>query len=373
MAWFEKTDARSLTERLQSTDTEIQQHCDKYMRKVAALEKDFKEKTKLNGVDMTFLFLAAALQVLRWSLITNSDFRFENDAAPNKFFDSAAEATEGYIPATITDLLTDHRVPYNVVKRSERFKAIYPEFSTGISGVNHRYMTLGHDPLVGLVVGTANIATNTLCVNKISLFDPIPSYHVPLSKNEIDAKTDIGHIMKWTGNMLTDKPEVVGVSFLKQIVHSGSDVFTKQGLPLPIINSVSPEASKWLIGNRIDLYSVTRGVALAMLINKIVEMTHKLFCDPQRDDPRLYEAKTLKVIMYSNILSSVLNVGYVAATRDFNRLDVGGIAVALFKLLTTPDKIREIKMEFIDKVLSNEYKKQEDEINQQLARFGYHI
>ena len=27
----------------------------------------------------------------------------------------------------------------------------------------------------------------------------------------------------------------------------------------------------------------------------------------------------------------------------------------------------------IDKVLSEEYAKQEDEINQQLARFGYHI
>lgn len=371
MAWFEKTDARSLTERLQSTDAEIQQHCDKYMRKVAALEKDFKEKTKLNGVDMTFLFLAAALQVLRWSLITNSDFRFENDTAPNKIFKNVAEATEGYVPPTITDILLNHRVPYDVVERSARFKAIYPEFSTGVSGANHRYTTLGHDPLVGLIVGTANIATDTLCVNKILSFDPIPSYHVRAS--EIDAKTDIGHIMKWTSNRLTEEPEVVGVSFLKQIVHAGSDVFTTQGLPLPIINSVSPEASKWLIGNHIDLYSVTRGVALAMLINKIVEMTHKLFCDPQRDDPRLYEAKTLKVIMYSNILSSVLNVGYVAATRDFNRLDVGGIAVALFKLLTTPDKIREIKMEFIDKVLSNEYKKQEDEINQQLARFGYHI
>ena len=76
---------------------------------------------------------------------------------------------------------------------------------------------------------------------------------------------------------------------------------------------------------------------------------------------------------FSNILSSLLNIGYVAATQDYNRLDVGGIAVALFKLLTTPSKIREIKMEFIDKVLSEEYKKQEDEINQKLAKFGYNI
>jgi len=369
--WFQRNDARSLTEQLQPTEQEVATHTEAYMAKVAKLEAEFKYKTKLNDVDMTFLFLAAALQVLRWSLITNSDFRFENDTAPNKIFKDVADATKGYVPPTITDLLLNHKVPYDVVDRSVRFKTIYPEFSTGISGANHRYTTLGHDPLVGLVVGTANIATDTLCVNKILSFDPIPSYHV--RGGEIDAKTDIGHIMKWTSNRLTEEPEVVGVSFLKQIVHAGSDVFTKQGLPLPVINTVSPEASKWLIGNRIDLYSVTRGIALAMTINKIVEMTHKLFFDAQRDDKRIYEAKTLKVIMYSNILSSLLNVGYVAATQDYNRLDVGGIAVALYKLLTSPFKIREIKMEFIDKVMSEEYAKQEDEINQQLARFGYHI
>ena len=369
--WFQKDDARSLTEILQPTEQEVTACTDAYMLKVAKLEAEFKYKTKLNDVDMTFLFLAAALQVLRWSLITNSDFRFADDKTPSNLLKDIGKATDGYVPKTVTDLLTDTSVPYDVVKRSARFKAIYPEFSTGISGANHRYVTLGHDPLVGLVVGTANIVTDTLCVNKILSFDPIPSYRVV--GGEINSKTDIGHIMKWTDNELTDNPEVVGVAFLKQLVHAGTDVFTTQGLPLPLINTVSPEASKWLIGHHIDLYSVTRAVALSMTINKIVEMTHKLFFDVKRDDKRIYEAKTMKVVMYSNILSSLLNVGYVAATQDYNRLDIGGIAVSLYKLLTTPSKIREIKMEFIDKVLSEEYAKQEDEINQQLARFGYHI
>ena len=369
--WFQKDDARSLTEILQPTEQEVETHTEAYMLKVAKLEAEFKYKTKLNDVDMTFLFLAAALQVLRWSLITNSSGRFSNHNEPDEILKSAGETMEGYLPATITDLLKDHRVPYDVVDRSERFKRIYPEFSTGVSGATHRYKTLGHDPLAGLIFGTANIVTNTLCVNKVTIWDPIPSYHV--LNGEINGKTDAGHIMKWTWQKLSEEPDVVGVSFLKQVVHLGADVFTKQGLPLPIINTISPEASKWLIGNRIDLYSVTRAVALSMTINKIVEMTHKLFFDSKRGDKRIYEARTMKVVMYSNILSSLLNIGYVATTQDYNRLDVGGIAVALFKLLTTPSKIREIKMEFIDKVLSEEYAKQENEINQQLARFGYQI
>ena len=261
MAWFQQVNARSLKEILHPTETEINESSAVYMQKVTVLEQEFKYKTKLNDIDLTFLFLAAALQVLRWTLVTNSSFRVSDDKTPSNLLKKVGRATDGYVPATITDLLMDTSVPYDAVKRSERFKAIYPEFSTGISGANHRYTTLGHDPLVGLIVGTANITTNTLCVNKIFAMDPIPSYHVTHNQ-EINGKTDIGHIMKWTADKLSDEPEVVGVAFLKQIVHAGTDVFTTQGLPLPIINSVSPEASKFLIGNHIDLYSVTRGIAL---------------------------------------------------------------------------------------------------------------
>ena len=371
--WFQRNDARSLTEILQPTEREVEMHTDAYMLKVAKLEAEFKYKTKLNDVDMTFLFLGAAIQVLRWSLVTNNSFRFQKDgdseALLRKFANN--DITQKILPATITDILTDPTVPYDAFRYTENFTKNNPDFSTGISGANHRYTTLGHDPLAGLLFGTANIVTNTLCVNKIFDFDFIPSYTV-LNK-KIDGRTNVASIMDCAAKELTNEPQKVGVAFLKQIVHAGTDVFTKQGLPLPFINSVSPDASKWLIGHNIDLYSVTRAVALAMTINKIVEMTHKLFFDAKRDDKRIYEAKTMKVVMYSNILSSLLNIGYVTVTQDYNRLDVGGIAVALFKLLTTPSKIREIKMEFIDKVLSEEYSKQEDEINQQLARFGYHI
>lgn len=365
--WNEK----DLDQILTIPDNKLKGMSKAYAERIDFLEREFKDKTAFNRYDMTFLFIAAALQVFRWVLISNDSFRFNDDKTPSELLRKVGQSTSGYIPATITDVLMDQTVPYDAVKRSAKFKAKYPEFSTGVSGANHRYTTLGHDPLFGLIVGTANIVTNTLCVNKVVSLDPIPSYHVV--NQEIDGKTDIGHIMKWTGNALTDNPELVFRSFLKQIAHAGTDVFTKQGLPLPIINSISPEASKFIIGHQIDLYSVTRGAALAMTINKIVEMAHKLICDYEGDDLRLYEAKTLKIIMYSNILSSGLNLGYVATTQDYKKLDVGGIAVALFKLLTSPAKIREIKNEFIEKVLSDEYKKEEDKINEELAKYGYHI
>lgn len=124
---------------------------------------------------------------------------------------------------------------------------------------------------------------------------------------------------------------------------------------------------------RIDLWSVSKGVVLAMTINKLVEMFHRLWFDPRRDNSRLYEVRTMKIIMYSNTLASLLNIGYVGITKDFKKLDIGGIAVTIWRILTDKEKIRQIRNEFINRTLSNEFQKEEDEINEKLARYGYSI
>lgn len=142
---------------------------------------------------------------------------------------------------------------------------------------------------------------------------------------------------------------------------------------MPIINNISPETSKFLIGNRIDLYSVTRGVALTVLLNKIIEMVHKLYYDSSCDDKKLYEVRTRKVLTYSNMLSSVINVGYVGITKDLSRLDVGGILVTLWRILNDEKKIRKIEEDFIQKILDNEFKQEEDEVKQDLAKLGFEI
>ena len=80
---------------------------------------------------------------------------------------------------------------------------MYPGVSTGLSGCNHRYKTLGHDPLVGLIVGTSNIATSTLCVNDFaSLF---PSYRI--KNKEIDEYTNIFTILNETYSIFNEKKQ----------------------------------------------------------------------------------------------------------------------------------------------------------------------
>ncbi|WP_037356993.1 hypothetical protein [Selenomonas sp. FC4001] len=349
---------------LRLSDAEIQYKTQKYVEHCDELEKIFQEKTSLTAVDLGFLMVAACLQTLRWAMVNNAVGRVDNAKQGEKF----VEGMKDYFPASVEQLIMDHQVPYDMVKRSDRFIKIYDGESTGLSGANHRVKALGHDPLAGLLFGTANIATNTLSVNDWSQL--FPSYHV--RNGEIDGKTDIYHILEWSGNLLADKPEVVGASFIKQIIHCGTDVFTKQGLPVPIINTISPEISRFLVGNQIDFYSVTRGAMLAILINKIIEMCHRLFFNPN-EDKRLYEVRTRKIILYSNTLSSVLNIGVVGLTKNIKYLDVGGLMVTLWLFLNDRKKIQEIRRQFIRKTIEGELAKKEEKARERLARLGVDV
>ena len=173
--------------------------------------------------------------------------------------------------------------------------------------------------------------------------------------------------------MCSDKPEIIGASFIRQITHCGTDFFTKQGLPLPVINVISPETSKFLIGKQIDVYSVMRSATLAIIINKFIEMLHRIFFDINTDDELLYDIRTKKILLYSNTFSSILNVGYVALTKDIKRLDIGGILVTLWNFLTNRPNMERLQLEFINKTLDRELQKEEDEVSQQLAKWGFEI
>lgn len=351
------------------TDDEIEEVHSKHMHKYNDAVAEFEDRTSLTSTDMGFLIVAAFLQTLRWVFFSKDMQRLSADEADKKFKNIGEKLTE-YRPATIKSIgesFINHTVPYDAIRRSERYKSIYDDMP-GLSGVNHRYMALGHDPLAGLIFGTANIVTNTLTVNDWT--KGFPSYHV--DNQEINAKTDLYHVMKWTGEKLQERPGVVGAALLRQVAHSSSDLFTTQGLPIPVINTISPEMSRFLIGQQIDVWGTAKSAGMAIMINKIIEMCHRLFYKPS-DNLRLYEVRTRKILTYSNTLSSIINIGYVGATRNVKKLDVGGILVTLWRILNDKEEIRKIKREFVLKTLDGELRKEEDEINQQLAKWGFSI
>lgn len=383
--------SRSLDEILLPTELETEKASNLLDKEYDKLVQEFKYKTALTDLDLKILVFCSALQVLRWSILSNETLKFNKASTPDKLVEKAKKKIDNskYIPTTIKELITDFSVPYDATVRSDRFKKIYgDDFTTGLSGTTHRYRALGHDPIAGWIVGTANIATNTITVNngiinfdegKIKIDKDVkkllkewyPSYHV--KNQEIYAKTHISKIFEWTTDIVQEKPKVLVVSLLKHSIHMGTDFFTKQGLPIPFLNTLSPEISKYLMDKniRIDTWSVAKGALLSMLINWIVWYFHRLWFNPNVDDNKLYEARTRKVLMYSNTLSSIINVGYVGLSNDYKKIDIGGIGVTLWRLINDSKKMQNIFSEFIERTMSNDLQKQEDEVREQLARFGY--
>lgn len=55
------------------------------------------------------------------------------------------------------------------------------------------------------------------------------------------------------------------------------------------------------------------------------------------------------------------------------KLDIGGLLITLWSLFTNARKINDIKLSFVNNVLDNALKKEEDEVQEQMAKLGFSI
>lgn len=303
------------------------------------IDREFREKTKLSGSDMVFLFLCVALQCARQYLLTNDKLRITARQG-----DILMEETVGKMVPPSWEAVLLQSVPYDAIQTGVHVS------DTGLSGLTHRYRTLGHDPVLGWIFGTANIMTNSLTKT-----DFISSY---LVSNNIIVRHFPGGTMGVLGkaaDYARNDPMLLCASVARQAIHFGSDYFTKQGLPVPIIATVNNNLVKTMItkGN-INMWSITRGAALAALINQLIAVIHRLFYNPDRDGTEsMYEIRTRKILSYSNALATGSNIIVTAFTGDLRKLDVGGILVTIYRLVSDYKFIHEIKRDF----LKNEFYK----------------
>ena len=138
---------------------------------------------------------------------------------------------------------------------------------------------------------------------------------------------------------------------MKEIGHLATDIYTKNSLPLPIISVINPKVANDLASYGLDMANVvTFGmqVTFSALINSIIAMTHGLFFDGESVmDRKLYEVRKRKILSYSNHVASSYNLGLVAFTGDLSSLDIGGLAVTIYRLITDRKFIRKVQDEFV--------------------------
>ena len=297
------------------------------------LDEQFQKATGLTGADTIFLFLAIGLQMVRQYLVPNDAFRMTAQQG-----DAMMEQMLSLTPPKWQDVLLQS-VPYDAIMTGPHIS------NTGISGTTHRYRTLGHDPLLGWIFGTANIMTNSL--TKTDLV----TYQVNMATHQIVRHYPLGVAgMFQKAVEYTEKdPRLLAAAVVRQAIHFGSDYFTKQGLSVPIIAMVDNDlAKKMLTQWHLDVYSISRSAMLASFINLLISLIHSLFYKGIGDiDQKLYEVRTRKIISYSNLVASGANAIVVAGTKDISRLDVGGMATTIYNLITNAEFKRNVKQEFI--------------------------
>lgn len=348
------------------------------------IEREFEKATKLNSLDIKFLFFATALQCIRQYFITPFQLEEERpndkEAAGEKKTDYIERSNRWYNPTF--EEIYKNPVPFDANLQTEKTKGALK----GGGKFGHR-LTLGHDPILGWIFGTANIATSTL-----TKWD-LTSYHIKTAEtlkrggnvsqeDFLTHQADIEKIFSYTKDKLLyqgiEGKKIIGLSLIKEWEHLKSDVNSKKSLPFPIVSRFSPEMANTLAEYGIDvcnLLQVGKQATYASLINFLVAVIHRMIYDQTSSLPiDMYEVKTRKILTYSNVIATVSNViavaivEYVAiqtgnvdlAKKGMKYFDIGGLLVTLYRLITDGDFIKRVKIEFMenqwyDLVVGSEY------------------
>lgn len=351
------------------------------LEQIEVIKKEFQQKTKLNKVDIAFLIIATALQTLRWFIINkimgdigeqiDVDTREASKAGDkrkkgtiNKYNDKQGDrknlkSEKGY--PTWKDIIFG-QYPRDDGRGKSHFRCPYdaqtdgpPGFDDGGKGA-HRANTLGHDPILGWIFGTANIMTCTISLSKKFQFR---TYRVLYPGGRFGMPTSWPIMFKEVYESIREDKFRLPAGIFAQGAHLASDVYTSRGLPVPLLEVFTKDFAGDLYNEYYDSLCLLRDIKIvgsqavvAIIINMLVTLIHGLFYKPDRDESRkMYEVRTRKVILYSNSLASAGNVAYAAVTQDWGKLDVGGILVTITRLFSDIRFITRMKHEFIQKEL----------------------
>lgn len=334
------------------------------------INKEFRRCTALYGTDLSITIIAAALQTLRWVLMPDIGQTIDKATriTANKGDELVKKLKEEFVekhknwPAekkqqgrrlreqegkTWKEIIFSG-VPYDAIKGSKNV------LNVGLSGTTHRYRTLGHDPILGWIFGTANILTDTLTLNNLM------SYRVK-NGSITNQSLLIPQLFLETSNQIQSDRYKLPAAVFRQALHYKSDMYTKDGLPLPLLGVFNETLAGKLYSSQYDFLCFVRdskieGVSsiLSILINMVIGLIHGLYYDENCDGPRdLFEIRTRKILLISNALASTSNIAAALIIKNAKVLDIGGILVTISRLYTDPRFIARAKQEFIQNQLDN--------------------
>ena len=341
---------------------------------VIEIAREFETQTTLKGVDYSFLFLAIALQCARIYIIDQlttvekagngnhieDSLHKKQKQIFEKFdADDTETAREYYVP--LSQIISLRGVPYDATGYENENFGLF-------KGANHRFSTLGHDPLLGLIFGTTNILTSTItCYEEktgvLGIKIPVTN-HVVYDMNGKNPR--IGQFGLTSQALMSAASRVdgdaksVAAALIKQVIHIGTDMYTPCGINLPLADLVLSkqtveEITKYVSAG--DVVKIGSSALLAMGTNFIIGAFHNMLYDSAYRENgiqrNVYNVKTRKIIMLSNVVassSSVVKTAFETCNGNamaLKRMDWGGLIVTLHRLINDTEFINAVKHEFI--------------------------
>lgn len=354
-----------------------------YGENLDRIDYEFKQLTKLQDSDAAFVFGATAFQVIRIIFINwltkiepagKGSLETSLKNLQKKIFDPLDKTPGENRPlyASKHHILKNRGVPYDATS--------FADFNNDIfKGANHRFGTLGHDPLLGLIFGTANIMTNTItCPPSKSIFEEInvlpETFNVTYDirgKNpqivsadpfEVSAQFLTLLMLASAANRILVEPDAAAAALIKQIIHIGTDLYTPMGIQLPFENLILDKATTERLTSYVnmgDIVKVGGQAAGAIAINWLVAAIHG--CSHfNKDDGtefcfKMHQVRTKKILLISNSIATSSSVIQAAITKNPRNLDIGGAAVLIYRLFTDTKFISKLKQEFMTSELAKVY------------------
>ncbi|MCI9208005.1 MAG: hypothetical protein HFJ68_05565 [Adlercreutzia caecimuris] len=365
-------------------DKVVEKSVREYGENIERINREFREKTKLQDEDTAFVIGATMLQVVR-VLAINALTQIEDAGQCNtkeqvlhdvqndlfqKFNDSGAPGSTP-LYASKHHILTARGVPYDATRYAGESLKLF-------QGANHRFATLGHDPVLGLLFGTANIMTNSItCVKStgtlgIGLRIPMTfsvAYDFTGKNPQIAEPVSTIRMLINSGKRVVEEPSAAAAALIKQIVHIGTDLYTPCGIQLPFANLALDKAHVEKLTEYVstgDVLKVGAQAGMAVLINWLIAALHGcslIFKDDASDYAfDLHQTRTKKIILISNTLATSSSVIQAAITKNPKCLDLGGAAVLVYRLFTDLSFIARLKEEYVNSKLDEIYDTREREL-----------
>ena len=378
-----------------------------YKKLEEEIDDKFAKRTSIrNKTDLKFLAIAIALEVAKGLLfpIIAEKMEYGESFDPRDRLDHNDKSIE----KTHRDANNEYRdkklekhsagkwieflyqtVPYDITAGTGNIPDV------NLHGGAHRLYTLGHDPILGWIFGTANILTDVITISPGAIVQSnnkwagltkvagIRSYKVQRKPKMmiLPERVSVAKMFKESYDVAREHPLNLPAAVFTEGQHLKSDLNTKMGLPVPLLETFAPDFSSKLYANNYDALCFARDMKIigksamvSLLIDMLIGLVHGLYYNPEKDGSRdLYEVRTRKILLIANAIGTSSNLVFSYCTHNVKSVDIGGLLVTLSHIFLDTRFLLNVKKEFVEnkiyESIENEIREL-DKIEEELIEYG---